>query len=199
VTRRLAAVVEGHGELEALPLVLRRFHEREPSLLFPALRQNDIIRVSRSKLIKEGEIERAVELAARKVGTGGGVLVLLDADDDAACELGPALLERAWREGIEVAVIVAVREYESWFLFAAASLAGIEGLPHDLQPPNDPGAIRGAKEWLSHRMGTHGPYRPRLHQARFSRAMSLDVLGADRSFQKLEKEVRRLLSPSPTS
>ena len=155
--RRLAAVVEGHGEVAAVPLLLQRIHEREPSLAIPDLRQQDVLRVSRSKIVKERELERAVEFATRKVGRGGGVLVLLDADDDPACQLGPKLLARVVREGIDVAVVMAVREFESWFLTAAASLAGVEGLPADLKPPPEAASVRGAKEWLSKRMGAKGP------------------------------------------
>lgn len=193
--RRIAAVVEGHGEVEALPLLLRRLHEREGTLCFPEIGHSDVIRVPRSRMVKEGEIERAVELAARKVGKSGAILVLLDADDDLACRLGPSLTERAAaRKDVDVAVVVVVREWESWFVQAAASLAGTEGLPLGLTAPADPTAIRGAKEWLSARMGAKGPYRERLHQAKFTARLDLGDLAADRSFRKLEKEVRRLLN-----
>lgn len=196
MTRKLAAIVEGEGEEESLPLLLRRIAERDAALMPPTLRQRDVIRVPRAKIVKDGELERVVEFAARKVGRGGGVLVLLDADDDSACTLGPSLLRRVNRDDIEVAVVLAVREFESWFLVAAASLAGVEGLPVPLEPPAEAAAIRGAKEWLEKRMGRSSPYRPRLHQAKLTARMDLDTLASDRSFRKLLKEVRRLLEPS---
>jgi len=195
--RKLAAIVEGHGEVEALPLLIRRVQEGDPSLLQPDLKQSDVIRVGRSKVVKQDELERAVELAARKVGRGGAVLVLLDADDDLGCELGPDLLARADREDIDVGVVIAVREYESWFLAAAKSLSGVAGLRQGLTAPASPGTIRGAKEWLGERMADNRSYRPRLHQAKLTAAMDLEALAADRSFRKLEKEVRRLLTPPP--
>jgi len=40
------------------------------------------IRVNRYGIVKQGELERAVELAARMTRTDGSILVLLDAADD---------------------------------------------------------------------------------------------------------------------
>jgi len=84
------------------------------------------------------------------------VLVLLDADDDAACVLGPQLLETARRQGIATPcrVILAVREIEAWLIAGVESLRGYRGIPNDLSLPDNPESIRGAKEWLNFRMKT---------------------------------------------
>jgi hypothetical protein len=68
--------------------------------------------------------------------TAGGVLVLIDADDDCPAHLGPALLARAReaRSDVPVSVVLANREFEAWFLAAAPSLAGNCGLGH-VDPP----------------------------------------------------------------
>ena len=66
---RIASVVEGHGEVEAVPLLLRRFAAQwDPSVSFEALKP---VRIARSKLLKQGELERAIELAASKAPEGG--------------------------------------------------------------------------------------------------------------------------------
>src|SRR5688572_29082730 len=96
---------------------------------------------------------------ARTVGTEGAVLVVLDGDDDCPAQLGPVLLRRA--EGacrtIPVAVVLAKKEFEAWFIASAASLAGRRGLPADLRAPADPEAIRDAKGWLSCQMPRGSP------------------------------------------
>jgi hypothetical protein len=53
------------------------------------------MRVPRGRLIAAGGIERTVSAVAQRVSTLGGVLVLLDADDDCPAKLGPVLLQRA--------------------------------------------------------------------------------------------------------
>src|SRR2546426_143707 len=85
---RLACIVEGHGEVSAVPVLIRRI-----AALFDAglaVRIPQPIRTPRDKLLKEGELERAVELAARKVASSGAVLVLLDAHRACPAQLGPS-------------------------------------------------------------------------------------------------------------
>src|SRR5262245_29256782 len=155
---RLACIVEGHGETEAVPVLVRRLAE----LVAPGvtIRISPPLRIPRSKLVQQGELERAVELAARQAGPDGGVLLLLDSDDDCPAELGPALLARmrAVRADLRSSVVLACREFESWFVAAAESLRGRRGLAADLASPAEPEAIRGAKEWLSARMAGDGRY-----------------------------------------
>jgi len=60
----LSCIVEGHGDAAALPVLLRRMTER----MIPGavLDLGCVLRIPRTRLIKPGELERAVELAARK-------------------------------------------------------------------------------------------------------------------------------------
>src|SRR5215469_12294378 len=89
---RIATVVEGHGEVESVPILLRRFASNwDPTVGFQTFSP---VRVSRSKIIKAGELERAAKLASLKA-EGCGVLVIIDADDDCPADLGPQLLARA--------------------------------------------------------------------------------------------------------
>ena len=90
---RLGCIVEGHGEVEAVPVVVRRIAERESPFEFIQIPRP--IRISKDSFVKAGELERTVELAARLAGEAGGVLIVLDSDDDCPAEQGPALLARA--------------------------------------------------------------------------------------------------------
>ena len=57
-------------------VLLRRIWETDPEgLAFPEVLQP--LRVPASRLLRQGELERSVEFVARRVGQGGGALVLL--------------------------------------------------------------------------------------------------------------------------
>ncbi len=192
---RLGCIVEGHGEVEAVPVVVRRIAERESPL--SDVRILGPIRISKDRLVKAGELERAVELAARLTGLPGGVLVVLDSDDDCPAEQGPALLARAVeaRSDRPIAVVLAKREFEGWLLAAAESLRGQRGLPDNLQPPADPEAIRGAKEWLTGRMMASRVYSPTLDQPALSARFDLDLARKrSESFDKFYRDTVALIS-----
>lgn len=185
----LGVIVEGHGECIAVPILLRRIADSAGlpcNVLAP-------LRVGRLKLQRPGELERSVSLLADKVGPGGALLVLVDADDDLPCQVGPSLLARAraHRPDRRIATVLATREYEAWFLAAARSLRGKRGLPLDLVAPADPEAIRNAKGWLDARM--QGGYRPTTHQAALTATFDLDEARAVSSFDKLVRDVVGLL------
>ncbi|WP_224362848.1 DUF4276 family protein [Hyalangium versicolor] len=191
---KVGLIVEGHGEERSVPLLLRRvLQELEPALhpdLLPAYR------VSQGKLVKREEFERALELMARRVGSDGRILVLLDADDDLPCVLGPRLLDwaRSYRPDRDTSVVVAKHEYEAWFLTAAASLRGKRGLPEDLDPPATPESIRDAKGWLHHRM--QDGYSETLDQPALTGVFDLRAARLSDSFDKFFREVGRLFGVS---
>lgn len=189
---RIACIVEGHGEVEAVPILIRRMASDigiYPDILPP-------MRVPASKLRKAGELERAVEFAARKCGDGGAILILLDADDDCPAELGPELLFRSVqaRADRRIGVVLAKREYEAWFLAATESLAGRRGLPADLASPPDPEAIRDAKGWLADRMGG-GSYSETTDQPALTAQFDMNAAGTSDSFDKCRREILKLLAP----
>jgi Domain of unknown function (DUF4276) len=190
----LTCIVEGHGELEAVPVLVRRIageiHPGHP------VRIAHPFRVPRSRLIKAGELERSVELAARRIGSGGGLLIILDSDDECPAALGPELLQRAMsvRPDLPISLVLAKREFEAWFLAAAKSLRGSRGLANDLDPPEDPETIRGAKEWLTARMTGHRHYVETLDQPALAAIFDLTAARRADSFDKLYRDVSQLLS-----
>jgi hypothetical protein len=94
---------------------------------------------------------------------------------------------------VPIAVVLAKREYEAWFLAAAESLRGKRGLPDDLQPPDDPEAIQGAKEWLRARMPTDRKYGAVLDQPALTALFDMDAARRLGSFDKCYREIVRLL------
>ena len=183
--RFFSPIVEGHGEVEALPILIRRIFTENAADAFPIV--NPPIRVKSGSFLNDpGYFRKYVTLAAAKAAQAGGeILILLDCEDDCPAELGPSLQARAndVRGDVVTHVVLAYREYETWFLAAAESLRGRSGLPEDLNPPPDAEAIRGAKEWLGQRMAT--PYDPIIHQAAFTTHFDMTQASAIPSFLRL--------------
>jgi hypothetical protein len=92
-----------------------------------------------------------------------------------------------------VAVVLAKREYEAWFLAAAKSLRGTRGLRADMEPPTDPEGIRGAKEWLTGHMTGGRSYRATRDQAALSAKFDVKEALVAASFEKFHREVTRLV------
>jgi hypothetical protein len=152
-------------------------------------------------MAKPGELERAVRGAFLKNGFGGPVLVFLDADNDCPATLGPQLKKRAMAvaQGHNVLIIIAKCEFEAWFLAAAESLRGKQGLRDDLAAPPEPESIRGAKEWLRKNMAKERRYSESLDQAKLVGAMDLGAAWRCQSLDRLCREIVRLGSvPQPS-
>jgi hypothetical protein len=195
----IACVVEGEGDQAALPKVLYAI-AREFSLSAADLYVPKPLKQPRGSLVMAGGIEGAVKAMAQRVSSSvGGVLVLLDADDDCPAQFGPALLGRAQgaRPDKRVSVVLAKVEFEAWFLAAASSLAGHHGFPGNLAPPGEPESIRDAKGWLTRHRTDGPPYSPTADQAAFASSIDIKVArGGSSSFDKFYREVATLLGVS---
>ena len=185
----VATIVEGDGEVAALPVLLRRIGEwQTPGHFVQVLPP---IRVHRDRFLnREEEFQRHLSLASAKCGVDGWVLVLLDADDDCPAEAGKHLLERA-RTCIphrRISVVLANREYEAWFIAAAASLHGQRGFSFCPEDAIDAERPRDAKGWIKTRMAAKA-YGETTDQPAFSALMDLRLAFQNsRSFRKLCKE-----------
>lgn len=190
----ISCVVEGHGERVAVPLLVRRIaFEIDPAL---AVRVPTPIRIGKGRLLATSELERAVDRAARRVESPGGVLIVMDADDDCPATMAPKLVDRARRArgDVEVGIVLANREFEAWFLAGAESLRGQRGLLPNLEAPPEPERIRGAKEWLRSRMESGRVYSVTLDQPALTHALDLHrTRKASPSFDKCWREIARLL------
>ena len=192
---KIAAIVEGHGECEAVPLLIRRI----ASIIDPGFVPTVLppMRVPASRLRKQGEMERFVTLASRKLQCRGGILVLIDCDWQDGCPAhdGPALLERAKqaRSDYPISVVLAKKEYEAWFLAAAVSLRGKRGLPANIDAPSDPEDIRDAKRWLAEKMPRGTSYSETADQAAFTAIFDMEVARRADSFDKCFRDISKML------
>ena len=189
----IGCVVEGKGEVKAVPILIRRVaavHYPELNLDIPTP-----IRIARNKVCQIGELEYAVGIAIRSISKQGAILILLDSDDDCPAELAPTILNRISPvfHNIPIAVVFAQHEFESWFLAAAESLRGKRGLKSDISPPDNPEAIRGAKEWLRRRMPSGKTYSVTQDQPALTALFDIEQARKADSFDKCYRDIVRLL------
>ena len=190
---RVITIVEGHGETEAVPLLVRRMAARldyRGSLELP-----HPIRVNRGRLLRAGELERAVDLAGRKSSAGDAILVVFDADGDCPATLAPAVLARAVasRRDRRIAVIIANREYEAWLIAASDSLVAQGRLRPSASAPANPEDIRNPKAWLSDHLAGSRSYSETIDQAALTAVFDLTEARRAASFDKFFREVESLL------
>ena len=210
--RRLILFVEGEGEADAVPALVKRLLDEKGRWYDIFLLDNAPFRVgSVDKLVKEDfrGWKRFLGASLKRPDVGG-VLLLLDGDIEkvggkefCASEVARSLASGAMHVGagktFSVAVVFASQEYESWLIAGIASLAG-RRLPDGRLIESDAKAPQGdletsprdAKGWL----GTivEGGYKPTRDQAALTRLVDLEVIRARklRSFRRLESAVSSL-------
>lgn len=189
---RIVPIVEGHGEVQAVPGLFRRliaeFNPAVAITVVPPIRQN------RGTLTKAGGIERAVELATISVEGEGVIFILLDSEGEAPCQLAPVLLARARsaRQDQRISLVLAHQEFEAWFLAAASSLKGQRGLREDIEDHPSPESVRGCKEWLETWMPQTTRYSETVDQPAFSALFDLRRARRAPSFDKFCREIEEI-------
>ena len=177
-------IVEGHGEVSAVPELLRR--------LIQAANVYDLhvgspIRRKRSELTQEGALRKAVRIASWQPDCRG-ILILFDSDDDCPKELAPTI--QSWAQAevahIPCAVVMAHREYEAWFLGGIESLRGRRGIRIDAAIHPSPEGPRDTKSAIEDRMIPGRSYSETADQAALTASVDLAaVYACCRSFRRM--------------
>ncbi len=213
--RRLVLFVEGQGDRDAVPILVKRLLTDVGAwsdvFLDPA---PFIVGNAADLTANEGREWLRFLNAARKRPNLGAVLSVQDGDlgrirgeEFCAARFGPRLAHLARNAGagsvFSLAVVFPCQEYESWVLACAERLAGVK-LP-DGRPGIRPGTKapsgdieetpRDAKGWLNDRIDAG--YQPTRDQGLITRLM-LDHLAAIReremrSFRRLEHALQQLV------
>lgn len=184
----LTSVVEGHGETTALPVLMRCIASEFIGLDVQCRRSH---RLPRGQIVESQKAAAAVRVQSAGVADKGGVVVLVDADDDCAVTLLTGIRAHLDRDQARTAVVVAVREDECWLLAALPSLAGRSIIRPDATFVGDPELVGAAKERLGAQCLV--PNSPTLHQATLTSQADLHLMhDRYRSFRKLVDEVARL-------
>ena len=189
---KIQPIVEGYGEVSAVPVLLRRLRDEAGAWKIDIGRP---IRRKRSQLVRQCELKKSVRLALRQPGCEA-VLILFDGDKDCPATLGPMVQEwaAAASGGVPCAVVLPHREYEAWFLAAIESLRGQRGIGCDAHSHPEPESPRGSKEQLEARMRAGRSYTETSDQAAFSDTFSMSATHRRcRSFRKLTSSFGALL------
>lgn len=195
---KLIPIVEGDGEVDAVPVLLRK-------ILDEADRWDVVIGQPKNahgvgNLGKEEDVERFVRYASSEPDCSA-VIVIRDNEDACAMFLARTIASYIRKLGlpIPVAVVCATKEYEAWFLASLESIAGEAigrfGLPAELEYAGDVEGIRGVKGWLTRHMPEGRAYKETEDQAPMTARIDLDLAkGRSRSFCRLIKAVDELLT-----
>lgn len=190
---KIQPIVEGLGEVEAVPILLRRLISASGAA---GLSVGRPIRKKRSELVQEGPLRTAVRLALRQSDCRA-IIVLFDGDDDCPKQLAPRLetWARAEAGSTPCAVVMAQREYEAWFLATIESLRGRRGIRSDAVAPADPEAPRGAKGALEKQMEANQSYAETADQAPLTATFDLAIAYRRcRSFRRMTRAFGLLAS-----
>ncbi len=120
------------------------------------------------------------------------ILILIDADADCARELGPKLLDiaRESRRDKSISCVLAVVEYETWFVACATSLAELLNLG-DGELPTDPESHKMGKGWIERRFKGL-KYSETVDQPKMTARMDLQMCRArSPSFDKLCRDMEQ--------
>jgi len=194
--KRLVCVGEGHGEVKALPrlcLSIRNYLNVVDWNIDPT-----IVRLPRADFVAPPVSKRRTTTCnAEALGKGiqlarmrpaDAVLVVCDADDDCAVTWGKSVSAMT-HYGVQVAAVMAVREYEAWLLWnmddAKLKESGV----------TDPEKKRDAKGAM--KLVVPG-YAPTTHQLELTRKVDVErVRSRSRSFDKLVRSLAALFGVTP--
>jgi hypothetical protein len=198
---RIFPIVEGHGDDKAIRILLQR--------IWGELLGGEYVEVlkpfrgKRLKLVKSGELARVLNAAMQKLQPSDSkdrslILILLDADDDPPCILGPEFLSlaRTARSDADVSCVIANVEYETWFVAAAESLSDFLDLSGGRALAVDPEQARQGKAWIQKRYRGL-KYSETIDQPAMTKAMDLTLCRQrSPSFDKLCRELEARLERS---
>lgn len=186
---RLLPIVEGPGDLAAVPVLLRRLlhevHNRYDVAVARPYRFGNVQTVSR-------KFDPLLRTAAKEHAP---ILWTFDCDDGCALEW-VRQFEEQMPAGIQVPVEFAffVREYECIFLAEKRCLTRL-GIPGDVDFAEAPESVRGAKGLISRLMPPGTAYKETVHQASLTAALDLDLARQNsRSVRHLESALLKLIA-----
>ncbi|WP_437564617.1 DUF4276 family protein [Sorangium sp. So ce542] len=195
-------VVEGHGEVEAARNLVTRLWANLglPHAVWGAPKRGKALN-TRAGVLQACELLRSERDCAF-------ALLLRDEDDGCPATAGPetAAWVAAAHLPFPVAVVLAHREFEAWFLPCIHLMAG-----RDIRPglriaegttcPDNPEGIRDVKGWLSKHFPKGKAYKPTLDQLKLTQWIDFGVLRTSkaRSFRTLENALRFLAAPGALS
>jgi hypothetical protein len=215
----IVPIVEGYGEWDAVPILLRRWlrFRRHHNI---EVHEDGPVRASGRGAItvahdekNELGVEYYIGKALLREPQPDVILILIDADEECPRNLAPSLLARARAlvpPDYPIGVVIAKREYEAWFLAAFPSTRFRQALTElgkslnfrltgqSLPRGMDVEEIADCKKEVAKLLGLK-KYKETIHQSAlthllpFTRGAMRGMARRSRSFRKLLKELHELL------
>ena len=216
MTIYVTPIVEGETERLCVKILLSRIwreliagDEFAPLAVLPPLvtKRSAFVKKTHPQIEESiGRSGEALQRVLRRCPTDKGfILILIDAEKDCPATLGPELMMRAKlvRGDMDIACVLVKRELENWFKAAAASLAGVGGLPIDLVASSD-AEVGSGDAWLTaqkRRVDPKSVYKKPDDAVELAKAMDLAVCRVNSpSFDKLCRELAdRVPAPPPVA
>ena len=192
--KRILPIVEGEGDLAAVPELIRRVaHDagKFDTTVLPPHKRGDLPKVLQ-------RLENDLQVAQME---GCPILWVLDYDCPTCTDVHRDLASFRDRvakakptQRVEVAFMV--KEFESLFLADHETTRAVfPDIPPDCEWPADPESIRGAKEWISKARPKGLAYKETMHQAKLAAQVDLPRLRQrSPSFRRFEAAVLALLT-----
>ena len=177
-------IVEGHGEVEAVPVLLRRLQAEAQAYGIGFGRP---IRRHSSDLYNREKFQRALRLALQQESCGA-VLILFDLEDGCPKEKVAEL--RQWVQEVNAPVpceiVLAYREFESWLLAAGESLRDSAGISIAATNNERSETRRNAKGALEEWMAANRSYAETVDQAPLTARFDMAIAHRyNRSFRRM--------------
>lgn len=190
----LLTIVEGDGEIAAVPALVRQVltvhHRYDVSILKPH-RRGEWPKAKK-------EFDRFFEVAMIE---GAPILWVLDFDCDECLSVEDEVswaLDRARRirNDVHFEMCFMVKEFESLFLADEGTTRSVfPDIPESFHFPADPEAVRDAKGWLAAARPSGSTYKPTMHQAKIAAQLNVAVLRErSPSFARFETSLLRLVN-----
>ncbi|MET4104999.1 DUF4276 family protein [Hymenobacter sp. UYP22] len=191
--KRLIALVEGPGDVTAVPVLLRKLFQQNHDFDWMP---GDPMKVGELPALRK-KLRNFAEALRIKMNDGKchGVLVLLDMEDGCPRDEAWALASDFAAFGLPypVAVVFAYREYEEWLVASLPTIApNVASLPNVLVRDYPIEGKRGVKEWLTRQMPAGTIYKETTDQASFTAYLNAELALECRSFQRLTKAVAEI-------
>ena len=186
----IVPIVEGHGEVEALPVLLRKL-----------LHGMSVFDVEIDKPINahgvgglRSRLERLLEYGTRRPNCSA-IIVVRDSEDECPLELVCDYGRRTLKVGcaVPVAFAIAKRMYETWLVASIETIAGTRGIAEDASFEGEPETLSSPKAWLTSQMPPGRAYKETLDQAAMTDRLDPVVARRCRSFRRLEAALEFLL------
>jgi len=192
--KTLLAIVEGPGDMQAVPVLIRRIAEHHGYTnvrILPPHKRGDLPKV-------KANFDNYFKMAIKEKAA---IIWIIDFDC-ATCNCVVEESEQLYKKANDIydgwpfKVAFMVKEFETLFLAEPeATRKVLKEIPRATIFPAEPETIRGAKQWLSRSMPSGYAYKETVHQVKLAAVIDLNSLrDSSASFRHLEKAVLSLIA-----